>query len=61
VRRPLPLQDGSGTKDLGVWEGPWKKILSSTEEIALSHQNFAQQLEKEVEIKLRSFISTSQE
>jgi len=61
VRRPLPLQDGSGTKELGVWEGPWKKLLSSTEDIAMSHQTFAQQLEKEVELKLRSYVSTSQE
>ncbi|KAG9242377.1 Muniscin C-terminal mu homology domain-containing protein [Calycina marina] len=61
VRRPLPLQDGSGSHHLGVWDAPWKKILSSTEDIAISHQTFAQQLDKEVEGKLRSFTSTSQE
>lgn len=44
-----------------MWEGPWKKLLSSTEDIAMSHQTFAQQLEKEVELKLRSYVSTSQE
>jgi len=61
VRKPLPLQDGSNARDLGVWEGPWKKILTSTEDIALSHQTFAHQLEKEVEMKLRSYVSTSHE
>ncbi|PWW74577.1 hypothetical protein C7212DRAFT_298575 [Tuber magnatum] len=50
--------DGS---DLGVFQGPWTRIVQSTHSVASSHQEFAQKIEAEVERPLRDFTVRNQE
>jgi len=38
-----------------VFQGPWDKILQSTDAVAASHHLYAQRIEKDVELPLRSF------
>ncbi|RDL33800.1 Uncharacterized protein BP5553_08168 [Venustampulla echinocandica] len=54
-----PLQEVGG--DMGIFGSPWKKIISSTEEIANSHSVLSQRIEKDVEVPLRTFTSTNRE
>lgn len=44
-----------------IFEGPWKKIISSTEEIAKSHTLLASRIDKDVEQPLRNFATTNRE
>jgi hypothetical protein len=44
-----------------IFTAPWQRIVSATESIALSHQTFAQRIEKDVEQPLRSFASKNRE
>ncbi|KAI5845733.1 Muniscin C-terminal mu homology domain-containing protein [Morchella snyderi] len=50
--------DGS---DLGVFQGPWTRIASSTTALATSHQEFAQRIDTEVERPLRDFTNRNAE
>ncbi|CUS15541.1 unnamed protein product [Tuber aestivum] len=50
--------DGS---DLGVFQGPWTRIVQSTHTVASSRQEFAQKIEAEVERPLRDFTVRNQE
>ncbi|KAH8592875.1 Muniscin C-terminal mu homology domain-containing protein [Bisporella sp. PMI_857] len=61
ARRPLPSQEGPGASILGTFDGAWKKLQTATDQIAAAHQNFAQQLEKNVEQDLRNFAANSPE
>ncbi|CZR62165.1 related to SYP1 Protein with a potential role in actin cytoskeletal organization [Phialocephala subalpina] len=54
-----PLQESQG--ELGIFEGPWKRIVQSTDEIAKSHALLADRIDKDVEQPLRSFASTNRE
>ena len=38
-----------------IFQAPWDKILQSTDAIAASHHLYAQRIEKDVELPLRSF------
>lgn len=54
-----PLQEVGG--DLGIFEGPWRKIIAATEEIAKSHAVLSDRIDKDVEQSLRNFTSTNRE
>ncbi|CAZ83113.1 unnamed protein product [Tuber melanosporum] len=47
--------------DLGVFQGPWTRIVQSTHSVASSHQEFAQKIDAEVERPLRDFTVRNQE
>ncbi|KAK3318997.1 Muniscin C-terminal mu homology domain-containing protein [Apodospora peruviana] len=55
LRKLLVFKVPNTASELGVFQGPWDKILQSTDAIATSHQIFAQRVEKDVEQALRSF------
>ncbi|EKD19655.1 uncharacterized protein L3040_002001 [Drepanopeziza brunnea f. sp. 'multigermtubi'] len=57
ARRPLPEVG----QDLGVFDTPWKKIASSTDEIARSHAMLADRINNEVELQLRNFPTKNRE
>jgi len=42
-----------------IFEHPWTKISGSMKEIAASHDTLSQQIEKNIELPLRSFMSTN--
>lgn len=44
-----------------VFQGPWTRIVQSTQSVASSHQEFAQRIEAEVERPLREFTVRNQE
>ena len=44
-----------------VFQGPWTRIVQSTQSVASSHQEFAQRIEAEVERPLRDFTVRNQE
>ncbi|KAK0620192.1 Muniscin C-terminal mu homology domain-containing protein [Immersiella caudata] len=55
LRKLLVFKIPNTASELGVFTGPWDKILQSTDAIAASHQLFAQRIDKDVEASLRSF------
>ncbi|KAK3938207.1 Muniscin C-terminal mu homology domain-containing protein [Diplogelasinospora grovesii] len=55
LRKLLVFKVPNNASELGVFQQPWDKILQSTDNIAASHQLFAQRIEKDVEHALRSF------
>ncbi|KAM7219014.1 Muniscin C-terminal mu homology domain containing protein [Rhypophila decipiens] len=55
LRKLLVFKVPNTASELGVFTGPWDKILQSTDAIAASHQLFAQRIEKDVEHSLRNF------
>ncbi|KAL1843057.1 hypothetical protein VTJ49DRAFT_3192 [Mycothermus thermophilus] len=55
LRKLLLYKVPNAATELGVFQGPWDMILQSTDGIAASHQLFAQRIEKDVELPLRSF------
>ncbi|KAK3400216.1 Muniscin C-terminal mu homology domain-containing protein [Sordaria brevicollis] len=57
LRKLLLFKVPNGASELGVFQAPWDKILSSTDAIAASHQLYAQRIDKDVEQPLRSFQS----
>ncbi|KAL7276530.1 Suppressor of Profilin deletion [Rhizina undulata] len=57
VKRPLPGE----ASDLGVFQGPWARIVNSTAAIAASHNEFREKIDFEVERPLREFTSRNQE
>ncbi|KAI6245026.1 Cytoskeletal protein syp1 [Erysiphe necator] len=46
---------------MGVFEKPWKQLMTATEDIAKSHNYFANCIEKDVELPLRNFATTNDE
>ncbi|KAI9756429.1 MAG: hypothetical protein M4579_003851 [Chaenotheca gracillima] len=58
LARKQPPDDNS---ELGIFLGPWQRIVSSTESIASSHQLLAQKIEVDVERPLRDFASKNRE
>ncbi|KAH6856066.1 Muniscin C-terminal mu homology domain-containing protein [Chaetomium sp. MPI-CAGE-AT-0009] len=55
LRKLLVFKVPSAATELGVFQAPWDKILSSTDGIAASHQLLAQRIDKDVEYSLRNF------
>ncbi|KAK3294317.1 muniscin C-terminal mu domain-containing protein [Chaetomium fimeti] len=55
LRKLLVFKVPSAATELGIFQAPWDKILSSTDGIAASHQLFAQRIDKDVEYSLRNF------
>ncbi|KAH6632331.1 Muniscin C-terminal mu homology domain-containing protein [Chaetomium tenue] len=55
LRKLLVYKVPSAATELGIFQAPWDKILSSTDGIAASHQLFAQRIDKDVEFSLRNF------
>ncbi|KAF2274636.1 uncharacterized protein EI97DRAFT_434869 [Westerdykella ornata] len=47
--------------DLGIFSTPWQKIVGATESFAKSHQQFAYNVEADVERPLREFSATDRE
>ncbi|POS84069.1 hypothetical protein EPUL_003473, partial [Erysiphe pulchra] len=46
---------------MGVFEKPWNQMMIATEDIAKSHNYFANCIEKDVELPLRNFATTNDE
>ncbi|RKF56663.1 putative saff domain-containing protein [Erysiphe neolycopersici] len=46
---------------MGVFEKPWNQMMTATEDIAKSHNYFANCIEKDVELPLRNFATTNEE
>jgi hypothetical protein len=57
VKKPLPGE----ASELGVFAGPWSRIVESTSALASSHHQFAQKIELEVERPIRDFASRNPE
>ncbi|KAL2190409.1 hypothetical protein L209DRAFT_703485 [Thermothelomyces heterothallicus CBS 203.75] len=55
LRKLLVFKVPNAASELGIFQAPWDKILSSTDGIAASHQLFAQRIDKDVEQPLRNF------
>ncbi|KAL2164922.1 hypothetical protein VTH06DRAFT_218 [Thermothelomyces fergusii] len=55
LRKLLVFKVPNHASELGIFKTPWDMILSSTAEIADSHELFAQSIEKDVEQPLRNF------
>ncbi|KAI9891546.1 MAG: hypothetical protein M1814_002669 [Vezdaea aestivalis] len=56
--RKLPPDESS---ELGIFAGPWTKIVSSAESIARSHHTLAKGIELDIEQPLRNFAHTNRE
>ncbi|KIV97442.1 hypothetical protein PV10_01195 [Exophiala mesophila] len=54
-----PQQDGASA--LGVFQMPWQRIVSGTENLAASHESLAAKIETDVESPLRSFGTRNRE
>ncbi|EXJ82378.1 hypothetical protein A1O3_06191 [Capronia epimyces CBS 606.96] len=54
-----PQQDGAAA--LGIFQTPWQRIVSGTENLAASHETLAAKIESDVEKPLRSFGSRNKE
>ncbi|PBP16916.1 hypothetical protein BUE80_DR012212, partial [Diplocarpon rosae] len=48
-------------QDLGVFDTAWKKIISSTEEIAKSHSRLAERINNDIESSLRNYATHNKE
>ncbi|KAI6708577.1 hypothetical protein JHW43_008905 [Diplocarpon mali] len=48
-------------QDLGVFDTAWKKIISSTEEIAKSHSHLAERINNDIELSLRNYAIHNKE
>ncbi|KAK2028019.1 SAFF domain-containing protein [Colletotrichum zoysiae] len=57
LKKLLTFKVPNSQSELGVFSGPWDKILQSVDSTAHSHYIFASQLEKDVEAPLRNFQS----
>ncbi|KXH66860.1 SAFF domain-containing protein [Colletotrichum salicis] len=57
LKKLLAFKVPNSSSELGVFSGPWDKILQSVDSTAHSHHVFASQLEKDVEGPLRNFQS----
>ncbi|OLN95841.1 Cytoskeletal protein syp1 [Colletotrichum chlorophyti] len=57
LKKLLSFKVPNSQSELGVFSGPWDKILQSVDATAHSHHIFASQLEKDVEAPLRNFQS----
>ncbi|TEA14348.1 Cytoskeletal protein syp1 [Colletotrichum sidae] len=57
LRKLLSFKVPNQQSELGVFSGPWDKILQSVDATAHSHHLFASQLDKDVELPLRNFQS----
>jgi len=55
LRKLLVFKVPNAASELGIFQAPWDKILSSTDGIAASHHLFAQRIDKDVEQPLRNF------
>ncbi|KAK6515708.1 hypothetical protein TWF281_004299 [Arthrobotrys megalospora] len=56
-KRPNP----SETSELGLFQAPWQRIVSSTTALAHSHHIYCQKLETEVERPIREFSTSNKE
>ncbi|KAJ9630082.1 Suppressor of Profilin deletion [Knufia peltigerae] len=54
-----PQQDGAAA--LGIFQMPWQRIVSGTENLAASHETLAMKIETDVETPLRQFASRNRE
>lgn len=54
-----PLQETG--QDLGIFDGPWRKIVAAIEDIAQSHALLSERIEKDVELPLRTFATNNRE
>ncbi|KAF9874764.1 fes cip4 domain-containing protein [Colletotrichum karsti] len=57
LRKLLSFKVPNASSELGVFSGPWDKVLQSVDATAHSHHVLASQLDKDVENPLRSFQS----
>ncbi|GKT45315.1 cytoskeletal protein syp1 [Colletotrichum spaethianum] len=57
LKKLLTFKVPNSQSELGVFSGPWDKILQSVDSTAHSHHVFSSQLEKDVEGPLRNFQS----
>ncbi|KOS20463.1 Suppressor of profilin deletion-like protein [Escovopsis weberi] len=55
MRKLAQFKVPNAQSELGVFQGPWIKIVEAVERIANSHQQFAERIEKDVESPLRAF------
>lgn len=55
LRRLAKFRSPNAQSDLGVFTGPWARIVDAVEAIAKSHHQFAERVEKDVEQPLRVF------
>ena len=57
TKRPLPNE----SSELGIFSGPWSRIVDSTGALATAHHEFAHKLDVEVERLIRDFALRNQE
>ncbi|EXJ81919.1 hypothetical protein A1O1_07986 [Capronia coronata CBS 617.96] len=57
ARRPQQV----GATTLGIFQMPWQRIVSGTENLAASHETLAAKIESDVENPLRNFASRNRE
>ncbi|KND92444.1 Suppressor [Tolypocladium ophioglossoides CBS 100239] len=55
LRRLGQFRAPNSLSELGVFQGPWRRIIESVEHIAKSHHVFAERLEHDVEQPLRAY------
>ncbi|KAL9071243.1 MAG: hypothetical protein Q9157_005527 [Trypethelium eluteriae] len=61
LRRLSRLTPPGESSDLGIFAGPWQRIVSATETLSDSHQTLAQRIEADVERPLRDFQTSNRE
>ncbi|KAI9685314.1 MAG: hypothetical protein M1822_004687 [Bathelium mastoideum] len=61
LKRLSRLTPPSESSDLGIFSGPWQRIVGATETLSDSHQTLAQRIEVDVERPLRDFQSSNRE
>ncbi|KAI1608780.1 Muniscin C-terminal mu homology domain-containing protein [Exophiala viscosa] len=54
-----PQQDGAAA--LGIFQMPWQRVVSGTENLAASHEALAAKIETDVENPLRNFVTRNRE
>ncbi|KAF4123080.1 F-BAR domain only protein [Geosmithia morbida] len=55
LRRLTQYKVPNAQSELGVFQGPWTRVIEDVEKVALSHHQFAENVERDVETPLRSF------
>ncbi|PKS07353.1 hypothetical protein jhhlp_005955 [Lomentospora prolificans] len=55
LRKLMQFKVPNAASELGVFQGPWDKVLRSVESTAHSHFLYASRIEKDVEVPLRAF------
>lgn len=55
LRKLAQQKAPNALSELGVFQGPWARIVESVERIAHSHHAFAEHVEKDVEFPLRAY------